>query len=128
MAYGKEGVIPGAAQIVTWLHGRSALVRSGKYRPEELSGDVTPDAVVDSIANLSAEWQHSVAESGSALPSCPPYVFGDNRQIAQEPHQHARPQRPLRRIRNFSAIICYLLRRGGFYIETRPVRKSAEMR
>ncbi len=35
---------------------RAALVRTGKFRPSDLEGDVRPDAVLDSIADLPARW------------------------------------------------------------------------
>ncbi|MDJ0940730.1 MAG: TIGR01458 family HAD-type hydrolase [Woeseiaceae bacterium] len=35
---------------------RGALVRTGKFRPEDLDGDVRPDYVLDSIADLPQHW------------------------------------------------------------------------
>lgn len=35
---------------------RAALVRTGKFRPEDLEGDIRPDAVLDSIADLPTLW------------------------------------------------------------------------
>lgn len=37
------------------LHG--ILVRTGKFRPRDLESDVTPDAVLDSIADLPTWWE-----------------------------------------------------------------------
>jgi ribonucleotide monophosphatase NagD (HAD superfamily) len=36
---------------------RGLLVRTGKFRPEDLTGDIQPAAVLDSIADLPAWWQ-----------------------------------------------------------------------
>jgi HAD superfamily hydrolase (TIGR01458 family) len=36
---------------------RGILVRTGKYRPEDLRGTIQPHAVIDSIADLPAWWQ-----------------------------------------------------------------------
>jgi len=33
------------------------LVRTGKFRPQDLSGDTLPDAVVDSVVDLPRWWQ-----------------------------------------------------------------------
>lgn len=35
---------------------RGALVRTGKFRPEDLEGEVQPDLVLDSIASLPSHW------------------------------------------------------------------------
>jgi len=35
------------------------LVRTGKFRPEDLAGEVTPDAVLDSIADLPSWWTNA---------------------------------------------------------------------
>lgn len=35
---------------------RAVLVRTGKFRPEDLDGDIQPDAVLDSIADLPGQW------------------------------------------------------------------------
>lgn len=35
---------------------RGALVRTGKFRPQDLAGAVRPDAVIDSIADVPALW------------------------------------------------------------------------
>jgi HAD superfamily hydrolase (TIGR01458 family) len=35
---------------------RGVLVRTGKYRPQDVDGDIRPDAVLDSIADLPAWW------------------------------------------------------------------------
>jgi phospholysine phosphohistidine inorganic pyrophosphate phosphatase len=35
---------------------RAALVRTGKFRASDLHGDVTPDAVLESLAELPARW------------------------------------------------------------------------
>jgi ribonucleotide monophosphatase NagD (HAD superfamily) len=32
------------------------LVRTGKFAPSDLDGDVVPDAVLDSVADLPAWW------------------------------------------------------------------------
>jgi len=37
------------------------LVRTGKYRPADLAGDIRPDAVLDSIADLPGWWQNCSA-------------------------------------------------------------------
>jgi len=34
------------------------LVRTGKFRPDDLKGDIRPDAVLDSIAGLPEWWRH----------------------------------------------------------------------
>lgn len=36
---------------------RGLLVRTGKFRPADLKGDIKPDAVLDSIADLPGWWQ-----------------------------------------------------------------------
>ena len=41
------------------------LVRTGKFSPADLDGDVSPDAILDSVADLPRWW----AESGPANPS-----------------------------------------------------------
>jgi len=38
---------------------RGLLVRTGKFRPADLEGDVRPDAVLDSLADLPAWWTQS---------------------------------------------------------------------
>jgi len=38
---------------------RGLLVRTGKFRPDDLKGDIRPDAVLDSIADLPERWRHS---------------------------------------------------------------------
>ena len=35
---------------------RGLLVRSGKFRPQDLRGEIQPDGVIDSIADLPAWW------------------------------------------------------------------------
>ena len=35
---------------------RGLLVRTGKFRPQDLQGEIQPDGVIDSIANLSEWW------------------------------------------------------------------------
>jgi ribonucleotide monophosphatase NagD (HAD superfamily) len=35
---------------------RGLLVRSGKFRPQDLRGEIQPDGVLDSIADLPAWW------------------------------------------------------------------------
>lgn len=42
-----------------------ALVRTGKFRPDDLGGDVAPDYVLDSIADLPARWTEIAAGLGS---------------------------------------------------------------
>ncbi len=42
------------------------LVRTGKFAPSDLSGDVTPDAVLDSIADLPEWWTGSRAQASRA--------------------------------------------------------------
>jgi phospholysine phosphohistidine inorganic pyrophosphate phosphatase len=44
---------------------RGALVETGKYRPEDLEGEVAPDSVIGSIADL-PEWWERNAFSGAA--------------------------------------------------------------
>ena len=39
---------------------KGALVRTGKFRPADLGGAVTPDAVLDSIADLPRWWEETV--------------------------------------------------------------------
>ena len=48
-----RGDIEGAQQA--GLH--TALVRTGKYRPEDLELGITPDTVLDSVADMPAWWQ-----------------------------------------------------------------------
>jgi phospholysine phosphohistidine inorganic pyrophosphate phosphatase len=38
------------------------LVRTGKFRPQDLAGEIRPDAVLDSIAAFPAWWRDRVAE------------------------------------------------------------------
>jgi HAD superfamily hydrolase (TIGR01458 family) len=40
---------------------RGILVRTGKYRESDLEGDVAPDAVLDSVADLPRWWDSTVA-------------------------------------------------------------------
>ena len=42
---------------------RGLLVRTGKFRPQDLQGEIQPDGVIDSIANLSEWWaeKHTVS-------------------------------------------------------------------
>lgn len=42
---------------------RGLLVRTGKFRPDDLDGDIRPDAVLDSIAELPDWWQRNAQES-----------------------------------------------------------------
>lgn len=42
---------------------RGALVRTGKFRPSDLEGDVRPDAVLDSVRDLPAWWERVGASS-----------------------------------------------------------------
>ena len=39
---------------------RTVLVRTGKFRPEDLDQGITPGAVIDSIADLPAWWRENV--------------------------------------------------------------------
>jgi phospholysine phosphohistidine inorganic pyrophosphate phosphatase len=39
---------------------KGALVRTGKYRPADLEGDIKPDAVIGSIADLPEWWERNV--------------------------------------------------------------------
>jgi phospholysine phosphohistidine inorganic pyrophosphate phosphatase len=48
-----RGDVGGAQQA--GIHG--LLVRTGKFRPDDLKGDIRPDAVLDSIAGLPQWWQ-----------------------------------------------------------------------
>jgi len=34
------------------------LVRTGKFRPRDLEGDIRPDAVLDSVADLPQWWEN----------------------------------------------------------------------
>jgi HAD superfamily hydrolase (TIGR01458 family) len=45
----------GAAQAAGLV---GILVRTGKFRPRDLEGDVTPDAVLDSVADLPQWWEN----------------------------------------------------------------------
>jgi len=54
-----RGDVGGAQQ--SGIHG--LLVRTGKFRSDDLTGDIRPDAVLDSIAGLPQWWQ---AHRGSA--------------------------------------------------------------
>jgi phospholysine phosphohistidine inorganic pyrophosphate phosphatase len=38
---------------------KALLVRTGKYRPHDLDGDITPDGVVDSVADLPDWWDEN---------------------------------------------------------------------
>jgi ribonucleotide monophosphatase NagD (HAD superfamily) len=40
---------------------RGLLVRSDKFRPQDLRGEIQPDGVIDSIANLPAWWIENLA-------------------------------------------------------------------
>ena len=51
-----RGDIEGAASAGL----RTVLVRTGKFRPEDLDQGITPGAVIDSIADLPAWWQENV--------------------------------------------------------------------
>jgi HAD superfamily hydrolase (TIGR01458 family) len=42
---------------------RGLLVRTGKFRSQDLQGAIQPDGVIDSIANLPAWWAENVASS-----------------------------------------------------------------
>jgi ribonucleotide monophosphatase NagD (HAD superfamily) len=39
---------------------RGLLVRTGKFRPRDLRGEIQPDGVIDSIADLPAWWAESL--------------------------------------------------------------------
>ena len=39
---------------------RAILVKTGKYREQDLRGDIKPDAVLDSIANLPTWWADNI--------------------------------------------------------------------
>jgi HAD superfamily hydrolase (TIGR01458 family) len=41
---------------------RGLLVRTGKFRPRDLEGDVRPDGVIDSVADLPRWWRQQAAE------------------------------------------------------------------
>jgi hypothetical protein len=40
---------------------QTILVRTGKFRPEDLGGALQPDAIIDSIADLKREASHGKA-------------------------------------------------------------------
>ena len=40
---------------------KGALVRTGKFRPVDLEGEVVPDAVLGSIADLPRWWEETVS-------------------------------------------------------------------
>ena len=42
------------------------LVRTGKFSPSDLAGDVSPDAVLDSVADLPRWWRDQGATRGGA--------------------------------------------------------------
>ena len=44
------------------------LVRTGKFSPTDLAGDVSPDAVLDSVADLPRWWREHGATRGGATP------------------------------------------------------------
>lgn len=48
---------------------RGILVRTGKFRPEDLEGSVRPDAVLDSIADLPAWWARHGGRGASGQPA-----------------------------------------------------------
>ena len=69
--YEGERPVPGAAEAIYWIQDkaiphlfltnttsrpRRALVRTGKFRPEDLAGDIRPEFVLDSIAELPQRW------------------------------------------------------------------------
>lgn len=43
---------------------RGVLVRTGKFQPDDLEGDIDPDAVLDSIADLPHWWEGRLQASG----------------------------------------------------------------
>jgi HAD superfamily hydrolase (TIGR01458 family) len=44
---------------------RAVLVRTGKFRPEDLQGEVTPDGVIDSVADLPDWWRRTCGQAAS---------------------------------------------------------------
>jgi phospholysine phosphohistidine inorganic pyrophosphate phosphatase len=50
---------------------RGALVRTGKYRPADLEGDVKPDAVIGSIADLPEWWERNAATGAFSVSRTP---------------------------------------------------------
>jgi HAD superfamily hydrolase (TIGR01458 family) len=44
---------------------RGLLVRTGKYRPSDLEGEVRPEAILDSIRDLPAWWERHLAENSN---------------------------------------------------------------
>jgi phospholysine phosphohistidine inorganic pyrophosphate phosphatase len=60
-----EGVVMVGDDVRTDVDGAhragltGVLVRTGKFSPSDLDGDVTPDAVIDSIADLPQWWEKS---------------------------------------------------------------------
>ncbi|MGD8275995.1 MAG: TIGR01458 family HAD-type hydrolase [Thiohalocapsa sp.] len=40
---------------------KAALVRTGKFRPSDLHGDIRPDAVLDTVGDLAAWWERHAA-------------------------------------------------------------------
>jgi phospholysine phosphohistidine inorganic pyrophosphate phosphatase len=42
---------------------KGILVRTGKFRPSDLDGEVVPDAILDSVKDLAAWWESSACES-----------------------------------------------------------------
>ena len=39
---------------------RGVLVRTGKFRPHDLAGDVRPDAVLSSLADFPSWWRETI--------------------------------------------------------------------
>jgi len=50
---------------------RGLLVRSGKFRPQDLRGEIQPDGVIDSIADLPAWWVESLLSCQEGMAQTP---------------------------------------------------------
>jgi ribonucleotide monophosphatase NagD (HAD superfamily) len=74
--YQADQAIPGAGEALDWVKSnnipylfvtnttskpqaglQAALVKTGKFQAQDLQGPVTPNLVMDSIADLPAKWQ-----------------------------------------------------------------------
>jgi phospholysine phosphohistidine inorganic pyrophosphate phosphatase len=55
------GDVQGAQRV--GIHGM--LVRTGKFRPTDLEGEIRPDAILGSIAELPAWWEDHAGEEGA---------------------------------------------------------------